>query len=234
MPDAQPTPVLASPSSALSANLLLSLASLLLLGGYQWTNKLEGMFKDVQLSKEMMLQFRKQSDSSSAASPAGKKESGDEVQLEVNVCTTGYWPSTKVMPGKMPKDLAAACDKYKRFYLNQHSGHKLEWRFDQGQGEIVVDFSSTCRKGLVLSTYQMMILLVFNTVKRVTYKVRHAHAHIITHTGKRKYADIRGFQFPAQRQRVQPPALPAPPSSAEVVTPQPRAPLSLLSTTTHA
>ena len=174
------------------------------------------MFKDVQLSKEMMQQFRKLNDSSGAVAPvasaAVKKEAADEVQLEVNVCTTGYWPrfapahraplpdrrvvpasdvgrvsasssvlcvcSSKVIPCKMPKDLSSACDKYKRFYLNQHSGHKLEWRFDQGQGEVVVDFSPTCRKGLVLSTYQMMVLLVFNTVKRVTYKVRHAHAHI--------------------------------------------------------
>ena len=70
----------------------------------------------------------------------------------------------------MPRDLVSSCDRYKRFYLNQHSGHKLEWRFDQGQAELSVDFSSSCKKGLVCSTYQMMILLVFNSFKRVTYK----------------------------------------------------------------
>ncbi len=57
-----------------------------------------------------------------------------------------------------------------RFYLNQHSGHKLEWRYDQGQAEITVDFSKECRKALVVSTYQMMLLLVFNSFKLVTYK----------------------------------------------------------------
>jgi cullin-4 len=46
----------------------------------------------------------------------------------------------------------------------------LEWRYDQGQAELTVDFSSSCRKALVVSTYQMMILLVFNSFKRVTYK----------------------------------------------------------------
>ena len=141
------------------------------------------MFKDVQLSKEMMMHFRKLNDSSgqpTAAALSARKDT-DEVLLEVNVCTTGYWPSSKVIPCKMPKELSAACDKYKRFYLNQHSGHKLEWRFDQGQGEIVVDFSAATRKGLVLSTYQMMILLIFNQQKIVTYK------QIVDMTGIPKY-----------------------------------------------
>lgn len=81
----------------------------------------------------------------------------------------------------MPKELAGACERYKRFYLNQHSGHKLEWRFDQGQAEVVMDFSKTVKRSLVCSTYQMMILLVFNNFKRVTYK------QILDMTGIPKY-----------------------------------------------
>lgn len=50
--------------------------------GYQWTNKLEGMFKDVQLSKDLMAQFKKMFDNDEAAL---------DVTLDVNVCTTGYW-----------------------------------------------------------------------------------------------------------------------------------------------
>jgi len=46
----------------------------------------------------------------------------------------------------------------------------LEWRFDQGQAEITVDFAKDNRKALVVSTYQMMLLLVFNSFKLVTYK----------------------------------------------------------------
>lgn len=70
----------------------------------------------------------------------------------------------------MPKQLTASCEKYKRFYLNRHSGHKLEWRYDQGQAEVSVDFNAATRKALVVSTYQMMIMLVFNSFKRVTLK----------------------------------------------------------------
>lgn len=54
--------------------------------------------------------------------------------------------------------------------VSSSSGHKLEWRYDQGQAEITIDFNATTRKALVVSTYQMMIMLVFNSTKRVTYK----------------------------------------------------------------
>lgn len=47
--------------------------------GYQWTNKLEGMFKDVQLSKDVMQSFKAQYDPDNTI----------DIQLEVNVCTTG-------------------------------------------------------------------------------------------------------------------------------------------------
>ena len=104
---------------------------------------------------------------------------GHRGELRLSPFFTGN--SSKVIPCKMPKDLQSACDRYKRFYLNRHSGHKLEWRFDQGQGEVVVDFSPACRKGLVVSTYQMLVLLVFNTVRRVTYK------EIVEMTGIPKY-----------------------------------------------
>lgn len=130
--------------------------------GYQWTNKLEGMFKDVQLSKDLMKDFREMYESD--------KNDSLDISLEVNVCTTGYWPQSKAIPCKMPEDLANACDKYKRFYLHRHTGHKLEWRYDQGQAEVLVDFNETTKKALVCSTYQMMILLVFNSIKRPTYR----------------------------------------------------------------
>jgi hypothetical protein len=84
-------------------------------------------------------------------------------------------PGTKQIPTiRHPQELQPACEKFKRFYLNKHSGHKLEWRLDQGTAEITVDFNeqqpAQSRKALVCSTYQMMILLLFNNTKRVTYR----------------------------------------------------------------
>jgi len=128
--------------------------------GYQWTNKLEGMFKDVQLSKDLMSKFKNFFDT----------EKQMDLTLDVNVCTTGYWPSSKAIPFNMPKELGQACDKFKRFYINQHSGHKLEWRMDQGLAEISVEFAKDMKRGLVITSYQMMLMLVFNSAKVVSFK----------------------------------------------------------------
>ncbi len=109
------------------------------------------MFKDVQKSKELMQKFQKSYDT----------VKNYNLALEVNVCTTGYWPSSKLVQCPIPPDLEEPCEKYKRFYLQHHSGHKLMWRMDQGQAEVSVNFPKGA-KVLVCSTYQMMILLAFN------------------------------------------------------------------------
>jgi len=54
--------------------------------------------------------------------------------------------------------------------LNQHSGHKLDWRLDQGQAEVQTIFSPKVKRTLIVTTYQMMIMLVFNSYKTPTYK----------------------------------------------------------------
>ena len=69
------------------------------------------MFKDVQLSKDLMANFKK----------IFNAEQTLDIALDVNVCTTGFWPSqSKITQCIMPKEVAPACEKYKRFYLNQH------------------------------------------------------------------------------------------------------------------
>jgi hypothetical protein len=134
--------------------------------GYQWTNKLEGMFKDVVMSKETMKDFARFFD---APSECG-------IALDVTVCNTGYWPATatavaqQASPCAIPSELQLCCDKYVQFYTNKHSGHKLRWRMDQGKAEVQVRFSAGVTRGLLCSTYQMLIILVFNSVPRVTSK----------------------------------------------------------------
>lgn len=140
--------------------------------GYQWTNKLEGMFNDVQQSKEQMMKFRSFFDT----------ERECAVQLDVSVCTSAYWPSHKYKQIAVPHVLERACEKFKEFYLRSHSGHKLEWRMDQGQAEVQVQFSRAVRRTIICSTFQMAILLAFSDTKTpLTYK------HILDVTGIQPY-----------------------------------------------
>lgn len=118
--------------------------------GYQWTSRLEMMFKDTQANKEMQMDFRKLCTSK-------------DIELRVNVCTTGHWPHSKTIQGKIPEMLIPICKKYADFYHSTHSGHKIQWRWDHGQAEIQAQFNKDVRRTLMVTTYQMLILLVFNT-----------------------------------------------------------------------
>jgi len=125
--------------------------------GYHWTSKLEDMFKDIQRSKELMSDFN-------------KKYRQLDIELSVSVCTTGAWPSNSIVECKMPAELVTTAEKYKNFYSKLHSGRKLDYRMDLGKAEVQVHFTPSTKKILVVSTYQMMVLLLFNKKKVLKFK----------------------------------------------------------------
>lgn len=127
--------------------------------GYQWTNKLEGMFKDMTQSQALMEEF--------LTLPESKNPT---IELTVSVCTSGYWPSQKQVPFTMPEELREVCERFRAFYLSKHSTHRLDWRVDQGRADVIVNFSPKSRYTLNVSTYMMLVLLVFNSQKIVTFK----------------------------------------------------------------
>jgi cullin 3 len=128
--------------------------------GYHWTSKLEDMFKDIQRSKELMQEFNLNH---------GRDY---EIELAVSVCTTGAWPSSSLPPCKMPSDIIQVCERFRQFYVKRHSGRKLNFRMDQGKADVAVTFShkTGVKKTLVVSTYQMMFLLLFNQKNTLTFK----------------------------------------------------------------
>jgi len=125
--------------------------------GYHWTSKLEDMFKDIQRSKELMSDFN-------------KKVHHLDIELSVSVCTTGAWPSNSIVDCQMPAELIATAEEYKNFYSKLHSGRKLDYRMDLGKAEVQVHFTPSTKKILVVSTYQMMVLLLFNKKKVLKFK----------------------------------------------------------------
>lgn len=118
--------------------------------GYHWTQKLEDMFTDIQRSKELMKIFN--------------REQGRSLTLAliVSVCTQGAWPSTNIPKAIVPLDLAETVIRFTHFYENRHVGRKLNFRWDKGTAEVFVRFNDKTPKVLAVSTYQMMVLLLFN------------------------------------------------------------------------
>jgi len=154
--------------------------------GCQFTSKLEGMFKDMTLSNTTMDEFKTHTQQS--------KINLYGVDLFVRVLTTGFWPTQSSTPKcNIPQAPRMAFDIFRRFYLGKHSGRQLTLQSHLGSADLNATFYGTKkeegengaassssngtlvksgpRKHIIqVSTYQMVILMLFNARDRLTYE----------------------------------------------------------------
>eukprot|EP00249_Psilotum_nudum_P024027 c29065_g1_i1 orf=1219-3690(-) len=127
--------------------------------GSQFTNKLEGMFKDIELSREINESF-KQSSQARTKLPSG-------IEMSVHVLTTGYWPTYPPMDVMLPHELNVYQDIFKEFYLSKHSGRRLMWQNSLGHCVLKADFAKG-KKELSVSLFQTVVLMLFNDAHRLS------------------------------------------------------------------
>ncbi|GAU90405.1 hypothetical protein RvY_02825 [Ramazzottius varieornatus] len=152
--------------------------------GYQFTSKLEGMFKDITVSKTANDDFKEHVTQSNTRMP---------IDLQVTVLTTGFWPMT-VTPGDitLPAGAQSAFEIFKKFYLSKHNGRQLTLQPTLGNGDLnalfygppqnddgttpttstaVVPAGKGPRKNILhVPTQQMCVLLMFNNQAEWTFK----------------------------------------------------------------
>ncbi|CAK9238319.1 unnamed protein product [Sphagnum troendelagicum] len=129
--------------------------------GSQFTNKLEGMFKDIELSREINESFRQ------SAQARTKLPSG--IELNVHVLTTGYWPTYPPMEVRVPLELNVYQDIFKEFYLSKHSGRRLMWQNSLGYCVLKANFPKG-KKELSVSLFQTVVLMLFNDAQSLTFQ----------------------------------------------------------------
>ncbi|KAG6423595.1 hypothetical protein SASPL_113996 [Salvia splendens] len=129
--------------------------------GSQFTNKLEGMFKDIELSKEINESF-KQSSQARTKLPSG-------IEMSVHVLTTGYWPTYPPMDVRLPHELNVYQDIFKEFYLSKHSGRRLMWQNSLGHCVLKADFPKG-KKELAVSLFQTVVLMLFNDAQNLCFQ----------------------------------------------------------------
>ena len=134
--------------------------------GYQFTTKLEGMFNDMRISRETRNRYRAHSSSRTRS-----------FDMEVDVLTAGYWPSQNVSACTLPKVIQDSIDNFSEFYLGEHTGRRLSWQTSAGSAELRASFGGK-RYELLLSTYQMCILLLFNENTTLTLGQIRSNTHI--------------------------------------------------------
>lgn len=119
--------------------------------GAAFTSKLEGMFKDMELSKDIMIQFKQYMQNQSEPS---------NIELTVNILTMGYWPSYTPMEVHLPPEMVKLQEVFKLFYLGKHSGRKLQWQPTLGHAVLKAEFKEG-KKELQVSLFQTLVLLMF-------------------------------------------------------------------------
>lgn len=132
--------------------------------GFEYTSKLQRMFTDMTVSRDLEEAFR-------------ERNSGSEVTLgcdfSVLVLATGSWPLTAPTTGfEIPKALAVCEAEFKSFYCKKHSGRKLSWLHQHCKGELKCVEPLGASKMLYTfqcSTYQMGVLLLFNESNLLRY-----------------------------------------------------------------
>ncbi|XP_015235863.1 PREDICTED: cullin-4A [Cyprinodon variegatus] len=132
--------------------------------GAAFTSKLEGMFKDMELSKDIMIQFKQYMQNQSEPSM---------IELTVNILTMGYWPSYTPMEVHLPSEMVKLQEVFKLFYLGKHSGRKLQWQPTLGHAVLKAEFKEG-KKELQVSLFQTLVLLMFNEGEEFSMEEIHA------------------------------------------------------------
>merc|ERR1712156_855928 len=120
--------------------------------GFEYTNKLQRMFQDVGVSKDLNENFKRHL--SNSGEPL-------DIDFSIQVLSSGSWPFQQSCVFSLPAELERCVNRFTAFYGGQHSGRKLNWLFHMSKGELVTN----CFKNkytLQASTFQMSVLLAFN------------------------------------------------------------------------
>lgn len=131
--------------------------------GAEYISKLQRMFQDITVSRDLTNKYREHQ-RESANAPKG-------IDLNFQILSTGSWPSIggQGVDLIMPPELQQSADSFSDFYGKEHNNRKLTWQHNLGKGEIVTNYLKQ-RYVLMVSTYQMAVLLQFNGVTSHTVK----------------------------------------------------------------
>ncbi|CAI6234316.1 unnamed protein product [Periconia digitata] len=137
--------------------------------GFEYTNKLQRMFQDMQISKDLNSAYK---DWLEKALDEGDLK--NSVDATYHILGTGFWPlNPPTTPFTPPQLIVQTYERFSRFYNNKHQGRKLTWLWHLSKGEMKANYCKVAGQKasptLQVSTFQMAILLLFNDSETVAY-----------------------------------------------------------------
>lgn len=135
--------------------------------GFEYTNKLQRMFQDIQISKDLNASYREWQDKF-----LDEDDKKKLIDPHFQVLGTGFWPlnppTTQFIP---PQEIVKTTERFKTFYFDKHNGRKLTWLWQLCKGEIKANYIRNTKVPYTfqVSTYQMGILLLYNENDSLDY-----------------------------------------------------------------
>ncbi|EXJ90806.1 Cullin 3 [Capronia coronata CBS 617.96] len=136
--------------------------------GNQFTQKLEGLIRDTELSDSLSTQYKEYVNKLGDPDPR-------RIDLDCRVLTTTVWPFETLFRAdnddesrrecKFPAPVERIRQRFQKFYLDKHTGRKLTWMPSLGDADLRATFTTggkTRRYEVNVSTYGMVILMLFN------------------------------------------------------------------------
>jgi hypothetical protein len=142
--------------------------------GAGYTSKMEGMFQDINFSRETMnlykqTQYRHEKPPTDGS---GDINNNYKLEMDIQVLTTGYWPVYPLYPNLiLPQSLLDPQNKFTDYYKTKYQGRRMTWQY--ALGHVVVRFkpndaSSGSKYELLVSLCQALVLLQFNDTNELS------------------------------------------------------------------
>lgn len=130
--------------------------------GYEYTNKLQNMYQDIVVSKNLANKFRENIETS---------ERSLEIDFRIKVLTQGSWPLSNDISVNLPIELIPVIDRFTAFYYSQHSSRKLMWVHKLSKAELIMDGLKQRYYIKVVCTIISLKIYVLSSVMFIIYFV---------------------------------------------------------------
>ncbi|KAJ6578957.1 Cullin [Mycena sp. CBHHK59/15] len=121
--------------------------------GFEYTNKLQRMFTDMSLSKDLTDSFKER---------MAQNHDDMDIAFSIMVLGTNFWPlAPPTHPFLIPPELLPTYERFTRYYQTKHSGRKLTWLWNYSKNELRTNYLNQ-KYILMTSAYQTAVLLQYN------------------------------------------------------------------------
>jgi cullin 1 len=121
--------------------------------GFEYTQKLQRMFTDITLSKDLTDQFRER---------MTQNHDDMDINFTVKVLGMNIWPlNPPTHEFIVPDSILPTFNRFEKYYQTKHTGRKLTWMWNYSKNELRTNYLNQ-KYILMTSSFQMAVLVQYN------------------------------------------------------------------------